>query len=146
MVVTEVAAICAYLADAFPDKQLAPPPTARERGAYYRWMFYAAGPVEAAIIDRAALGITDIPAEKQPMVGYGTYDQVVDVLDRHVAANEYMVGGRFSAADVYVGSHLAWGTQFGTLPKRASFDAYVARITARPAAKQAKALDDQLRS
>jgi len=144
-VVTEVAAICAYLADAFPDKQLAPAPTSRERGAYYRWMFYAAGPVEAAIIDRAALGITDIPAEKQPMVGYGTYDQVVDVLDRHVAANEYMVGDRFSAADVYVGSHLAWGTQFGTLPKRDSFDAYVARVTARPAAQQAKALDDQLR-
>ena len=144
-VVTEVAAICAYLADAFADAQLAPLPTSRERGAYYRWMFYAAGPVEAAIIDRAALGITEIPAEKQPMVGYGTYDQVVDVLDRHVTAHEYMVGERFSAADVYVGSHLAWGTQFGTLPKRASFDAYVARIMARPAAQRAKALDDELR-
>jgi glutathione S-transferase len=143
-VVTEVAAICAYLADAFPDAGLAPPPG--ERGGYYRWLFYAAGPVEAAIIDRAALGITDIPADKQPMVGYGTYDQVVDVLDAHVAAHQYIAGDRFSAADVYVGSHLAWGTQFGTLPKRDSFDAYLARVTSRPAAQRAKELDDKLRS
>jgi glutathione S-transferase len=143
-IVTEVAAICAYLADAFPDAGLAPPPA--ERGAYYRWLFYAAGPVEAAIIDRAAFGITDIPADKQPMVGYGTYDQVVDVLDAHVAAHQYIAGDRFSAADVYVGSHLAWGTQFGTLPKRDSFDAYLARVTSRPAAQRAKELDDKLRS
>lgn len=143
-VVTEVAAICAYLADAFPDAGLAPPVS--NRGAYYRWLFYAAGPVEAAIIDRAALGITEIPAEKQPMVGYGSYDQVVDVLDAHVSANEYIAGDRFSAADVYLGSHLAWGTQFGTLPKRDSFDAYLARVASRPAALRAKALDDQLRT
>lgn len=142
-VVTEVAAICVYLADAFPEAGLAPPLSAR--GAYYRWLFYAAGPVESAIIDRAALGITDIPADKQPMVGYGTYDQVVDVLDRHVSANQYIAGDRFSAADVYLGSHLAWGTQFGTLPKRDSFDAYLARVMARPAARRAKELDDKLR-
>lgn len=142
-VVTEVAAICVYLADAFPEAGLAPPLSAR--GAYYRWLFYAAGPVESAIIDRAALGIADIPADKQPMVGYGTYDQVVDVLDRHVSANQYIAGDRFSAADVYLGSHLAWGTQFGTLPKRDSFDAYLARVLARPAAQRAKDLDDKLR-
>ena len=79
-------------------------------------MFFAAGPVEAAIIDRAALGITDIPAEKQPMVGYGTYDQVVDVLDQHVAENEFMVGGRFSAADVYVGSPLSAALPMAAIP------------------------------
>lgn len=144
-VVTEVAAICAYLADAFPDAGLAPPPTSKERGPYYRWMFYAAGPLEAAIIDRAALGITEIPAEKQPMVGYGSYDTVVDVLDSHVAAHEYIAGNHFSAADVYVGSHLSWGTQFGTLPKRDSFDAYLGRVLSRPAAVRAKELDDKLR-
>ncbi len=144
-VVTEVAAICAYLADAFPEAGLAPPAGSKERGPYYRWMFYAAGPLEAAVIDRA-LGITDIPADKQPMVGYGSYDAVVDVLDKHVGANEYIAGDRFTAADVYVGSHLNWGTQFGTLPKRDSFDAYVTRILSRPAAARAKELDDKLRA
>jgi glutathione S-transferase len=144
-VVTEVAAICAYLADAFPEAGLAPPAGSKERGPYYRWMFYAAGPLEAAVIDRA-LGITEIPADKQPMVGYGSYDAVVDVLDKHVGAHEYIAGDRFTAADVYVGSHLNWGTQFGTLPKRDSFDAYLARILSRPAAARAKELDDRLRA
>jgi glutathione S-transferase len=142
-VVTEVAAICANLADAFPDAGLAPAPS--DRGAYYRWLFYGAGPVEAAIMDRA-LGITEIPADKQPMVGYGNYDQVVDVLDRHAGSTEYIAGNRFTAADVYVGSHLSWGTQFGTLPKRDSFDAYLARVLIRPAAQRAKELDDALRA
>ena len=144
-VVTEVAAICAYLADAFPDAGLAPAPGSKERGAYYRWMFFAAGPVEAAVIDRA-LGVTEIPADKQAMVGYGSYDTVVDVLDKHVSENEYIAGDRFTAADVYVGSHLAWGTQFGTLPKRDSFDAYLARVLSRPAALRAKEIDDKLRA
>jgi glutathione S-transferase len=143
-VVTEVAAICAYLADAFPDAGLAPPPGSQERGPYYRWLFYGAGPVEAAIMDRA-LGV-DVPADKQMMVGYGSYDTVVDVLDRHVSEHEYIAGTRFTAADVYVGSHLSWGTQFGTLPKRDSFDAYLARVLQRPAAVRAKELDDGLRA
>jgi glutathione S-transferase len=142
-VVTEVAAICAYLADAFPDAGLAPPPGSQERGPYYRWLFYGAGPVEAAIMDRA-LGV-DVLADKQMMVGYGSYDTVVDVLDKHVASHDYIAGTRFTAADVYVGSHLSWGTQFGTLPKRASFDAYLGRVLQRPAAVRAKELDDRLR-
>lgn len=144
VVVTEVAAICAYLADAFADAGLAPPPGAPERGPYYRWLFFGAGPVEAAIMDRV-LGV-EIPADKQAMIGYGSYDQVVDLLDRHVAASEYIAGERFTAADVYLGSHLAWGSQFGTLPKRASFDAYLARVTARPAAQRARDMDEKLRS
>jgi glutathione S-transferase len=143
-VVTEVAAICAYLADAFPDAGLAPPHGSQERGPYYRWLFYGAGPVEAAIMDRA-LGV-EVPADKQMMVGYGNYDTVVDVLDKHVAAHEYIAGDRFTAADVYVGSHLSWGTQFGTLPKRDSFEAYLARVLQRPAAVRAKELDDELRT
>lgn len=141
-VVTEVAACCAYLADAFPQAGLAPSPA--ERAGYYRWMFFAAGPLEAAIIDRA-LGVTDIPADKQPMVGYGNYDQVVDVLDAHIAGSEYIAGDRFTAADVYVGSHIGWGTQFGTLPKRDSFDAYLGRIMSRPAATRAREIDEKLR-
>ena len=143
-VVTEVAAICAYLADAFPDAGLAPAPGSKERGPYYRWLFYAAGPVEAAIIDRA-LGL-QVPADKEMMVGYGNYDRVVDLLDSHVSSTQYIAGDRFTTADVYLGSHLAWGTQFGTLPKRDSFDAYLARVMQRPAAVRAKELDDKLRA
>lgn len=140
VVVTETAAICTYLADAFPDAGLAPATGSPGRAAYYRWLFFAAGPLEAAVIDRA-LGI-EIPAEKRAMVGYGSYDEVVDVLDAHVGAHDYVAGDRFSAADVYLGSQIGWGTQFGTLPKRASFDAYLGRIMDRPAAVRAREIDD----
>lgn len=140
-VVTECAAICAYLAEAFPDAGLAPRDNA-ERGAYYRWLFFAAGPVESAINDRM-LGL-EIPAEREKMIGYGNYDRVVDVLDGFFARNDYVTGSRFTAADVYVGSHLIWGTQFGTLPKRDSFDAYIARLSGRPAAVRARELDAKL--
>lgn len=141
-VVTEVAAICAYLADAFPDAGLAPAPGSKDRGAYYRWLFFAAGPVEAAVIDRT-LGLV-VPDDKKVMVGYGSYDDMVEVLDQAVGANEYLAGGKFSAADVYVGSHIGWGTQFGTLPKRPNFDAYLARLMSRPAAVRAREIDDGL--
>jgi glutathione S-transferase len=143
VVVTEGAAICAYLADAFPEASLAPVPGSPERGAYYRWMFYGAGPVEAAIIDKA-LGL-DVPDDKKAMVGYGSYDTVVDVLDRHFSENEWAACGKFTAADVYLGSQIVWGTQFGTLPKRDSFDAYVGRLTSRPAAQRAQEIDAKLR-
>lgn len=139
-VVTECAAICAYLADAFPEAGLAPASGSPARGPYYRWLFFAAGPIEAAIIDRA-LGV-DVPADKRAMVGYGQYDDVVDVLDRHLASAEYVAGDRFTAADVYLGSAVAWGTEFGTLPKRPSFDAYLGRIMSRPAAIRANEIDD----
>lgn len=141
VVVTECAAICAYLADAFPEAGLAPPSGSPARGPYYRWLFFAAGPIEAAIIDRA-LGI-EVPADKRAMVGYGQYQDVVDVLDAHLAASEYVAGDRFTAADVYLGSAVAWGTEFGTLPKRPSFDAYLGRIMSRPAAIRANEIDDK---
>lgn len=140
-VVTECAAICAYLADAFPDAQLAPPPGSPARAPYYRWLFFAAGPLEAAVIDRA-LGV-DVPADKRAMVGYGNYDEVVTVLDAHLASTEYAAGDRFTAADVYLGSAVMWGTQFGTLPKRPSFDAYAARLMNRPALHRANEIDDK---
>jgi len=141
IVVTEVAAICAYLAETFPDAGLLPR-TDVERGAYYRWMFFAAGPVEAAISDRM-LGV-QVPADKEMMVGYGNYDRVVDVLDGLFSTSQYVAGDRFTAADVYVGSHIAWGSQFGTLPKRDSFGPYLERILNRPAARRAKEIDDKL--
>ncbi len=136
--VTECAAICAYLAEAFPGAGLAP--REDERADYYRWLFFAAGPVEAAITNRS-LGVAPTD-QQQRMAGYGTYDRMVDVLEQAVAAHEYIAGDRFTAADVYVGSQVIWGAQFGSLPKRDAFDAYIARLTAREAYERAAALDD----
>ena len=137
-VVTECAAICAYLADAFPDAGLAP--VAGEHADYYRWLFFAAGPVEQAVTNRS-LGV--VPTDdQQRMVGYGDYDRVIDVLEAAVSAHPYIAGDRFTAADVYVGSQVMWGTQFGTLPKRDAFLAYAARLADRPAHVRASELDD----
>ena len=138
-VVTEGAAICAYLADAFPDAGLAPP--AADRADYYRWLFFAAGPVEQAVLHRS-MGVE--PDEKQRrMAGYGSFDKLVEVMKDTVAAREWIAGDRFTAADVYFGSQIAWGTMFGTLPRLDAFTAYVERLVARPAYKRAAALDDQ---
>lgn len=141
-VVTEAAAICAYLADAFPDSGLAPP--AGERGAYYRWLFFAAGPVEAATTNRH-LGF-EPPADKTGMVGYGTYEATLDTLERAVTENAYAGGERFSAADVYVGSQVGWGMMMGTLEKRPAFADYWARVSDRDAYRRADALDGAIQS
>jgi glutathione S-transferase len=138
VVVTECAAICAYLADRFPEAGLAPPPG--ERGAYYRWLFFGAGPLEAATTDRA-LGVV-VPEEKRRMVGYGSFEEVIDALEGALEARPYLAGERFTAADVSTGSQIGWGLRFGTLPARPAFEAYVGRITARPAWGRATALDN----
>ncbi|MCP8892802.1 glutathione S-transferase family protein [Sphingomonas faeni] len=138
--VTECAAICAYLAEAFPDADLAP--HANERAAYYRWLFYAAGPVEAATANRA-LGV--VPTDSQErMVGYGNFETMVAVLEQAVGAHDYIAGDCFTAADVYVGSQVIWGQQFDWLPKRDAFANYAERLKERPAYIQAGALDDAL--
>jgi glutathione S-transferase len=138
-VVTECAAICAYLADTFPDAKLAP--TADERGSYYRWMFFAAGPLEAAVTNHA-LGF-QTPPDKSRMAGYGSYADVMDTLEKAVSAAPYIAGNRFTAADVYVGSHVSWGLGFGTIDKRPAFADYLARVTDRPGYKSANAIDDE---
>jgi glutathione S-transferase len=137
-VVTECAAICAYLADAFPKAGLAPP--LEERGDYYRWMFFCAGPLEAATTNKA-LGF-EVPADRRRMCGYGSLDNVLDALEGAVSASPYIAGDRFTAADVYVGSQIGWGLMFGTLEKRQAFVDYVARISEREAYRRAKAIDD----
>ena len=142
MVVTEVPAICTYLADAFPQAGLAPPPGDRLRGAYYRWLFFAAGPVEAAVSNSAA-GFTPKP-EQARMFGYGSFDLVVEVLEKALEHTEYLVGDRFTAADLYVGSHVGFAMMFGILPKRPAFERYFARLSARPAAVRARGLDEAL--
>ncbi len=142
VIVTEAAAICAYLADAFPQANLAPPPGDKLRGPYYRWMFYGAGPVEA-MASNQALGVV-VPDEKRGMVGYGSREQVIDTLEFAVSRGDYLVGDSFTAADLYLGAQLGWGLQFGTIDKRPAFETYVARIMTRPAAARAREIDDAL--
>jgi glutathione S-transferase len=139
-VVTEAAAICAYIADAFPDSGLAPPLAARHD--YYRWLFYFAGVVEAAVTNRA-LGML-VPAGKDRMIGYGSYEIVMDVVELAVSRADYIAGDAFTAADVYCGSHIGWGLQFGSMDRRPAFAAYWARLCARPAWQRATELDDAL--
>ena len=141
VVVTEAAAICTYLADAFPAAGLSPRPGSPERGAFYRWMFFGAGPVETAALVKA-LNAT-VPEDRTAMAGYGTHAAVADVLEKLVSANDYILGDRFSAVDVYLGSQIGWGTQFGTIEKRPGFDAYLGRIMSRPAALRAREIDDK---
>jgi glutathione S-transferase len=139
-VVTENAAICAYLADAFPQAKLAPPPGDRLRGPYYRWMFFAAGPVEYAVTNKA-LGFA-VPPERERMMGYGTVARALDTLEAAISATPYLAGDSFTAADLYVGSHLGFGMMFGTIDKRPGFENYWQRISSRPAYVRAKELDD----
>jgi glutathione S-transferase len=139
-VVTECAAICAYLADAFPAAGLAP--QAGEHADYYRWMFFCAGPVEAAITNRR-FGWE--PDDTQAVsVGFGSYDAVVNALERMLSDRPYVCGDRFTGADVYVGSQIVWGAQFKTLPERQVFLDYAARLTSRPAYRSAKEIDNAL--
>lgn len=140
-VVTEGAAICAYLASVFPEAGLSPA-TDEERAPYYRWLFFAAGPAEQAVINKVLqVKPTD---EQQRMVGYGSFDTVVDVLEQAVASHDYVCGDRFTAADVYFGSQIIWGVMFGSLPERDAFQPYIDRLTARPAYKAGKAKDEAL--
>lgn len=141
-VVTECAAICAYLADAFPGAGLAPPQADRMRGPYYRWLFFAAGPLEAAASNKA-MGFV-VPPDRKAMIGYGSMEDVVAALEGAIGDRHYLVCNKFSAADVYVGSHLIWGMQFGTIEKRPVFEKYVGGLLQRPAYKRADELDNAL--
>ena len=141
-VVTEAGAICAYLADAFPEPRLAPPPGDRLRGPYYRWLFFVAGPLEAAWTNNA-MGFV-VPQERERMMGYGRLEHVVKALEEAVSRAEYLVGDRFTAADVYLGSGIGFGMQFGAIEKRPAFEQYWRRLSARPAALRAKEIDDAL--
>jgi glutathione S-transferase len=138
--VTETAAICAYLADAFPAAGLAPPLT--DRGAYYRWLFFGAGPLESAVTNKS-LGFA-VPPGREVMAGYGNFERTIDTLASALAHGGYIAGNNFTAADVYIGSQLGWGLMFGTIEKRPAFADYVTRLHARPAALRAAQIDDAL--
>ncbi|KEY60019.1 glutathione S-transferase family protein [Serratia sp. DD3] len=142
-VVTETAAICTYLADLFPEKQLAPAPGSPERAAYYRWLFFVAGPLEAAftgkLLDQLA------PSDKAFMVGYGSYELTMNTLEFAIKQGRpYLCGEQFSVADAYLAACLNWGMYSGAIEKRPAFERYMEPILQRPAYLRAKAMDDAL--
>ena len=139
-IVTECAAICAYLADAFPGAGLAP--DVADRADYYRWLFFTSGPVEQAITAKQ-FGI-EPEADQQRMAGFGSLPAALDALEIAVAGKAFVAGDRFSAADVYVGSQIDWGLQFGTIASRPAFEAYVAPLRERAGYKRAKEIDNGL--
>lgn len=137
-VITETAAVIAYLADAFPKTGLAPAVSDPARGTYYRWLFFGAGCIEPALVDQ----MLKRPAPEQKMaVGWGSYQDVLNALKTALAKGPYLLGDRFSAADVYVGSEVIWGMMFGApgLKGERIFDDYAARLNARPALQRVSA-------
>jgi glutathione S-transferase len=139
-VITECAAICLYLADAFNDAGM----IGEDKAAYFRWILFAAGPLEAAVTNHA-VGLVP-PAEREQMVGYGSYETACKALDHAVTQTDYVAGPRFSAADVYVGSQVGWGLQFGNIPETPALRAYWDRIKNRPARLRADAADNALQA
>ena len=139
-VVTEVAAICCYLADAFPAANLAPPPA--ERADYYRWIFFTSGPVEAAFSNKAA-GWEPTP-EKQRMFGYGNYDLAIDTLEKALTGRPYIAADRFTAADLFVGANVNFMLQFKLLEPKPVFTDYAERMTDRDAYRRARDIDGKL--
>ena len=139
-VVTEVAAICCYLADAFPRSNLAPPPA--ERADYYRWIFFTSGPVEAAFSNKA-VGWEPAP-DKQRMFGYGNYDLAIATLEKALAGRDYIAADRFTAADLFVGANVNFMLQFNLLEPKPVFTDYAARMTDRDAYRRAREIDGKL--
>jgi glutathione S-transferase len=140
-IVTEVAAICAYLADEFQQKKLSIPIGDPRRGVYLKWLFFAPGCLEPAVTDRAA-------PRKEParraMLGYGDFDTTMNVLARAVEKGPWLMGDQFTAADVVIGANIRWGTIFKLIPERKEFLDYSARIAARPAVQRADEKDREL--
>jgi glutathione S-transferase len=139
-VVTEAAAICHYLAEMSAADLL---PTAEEKADYFRYLFFAAGPVEQAVTTRAMGWSVDDP-QKQGMLGFGSYDRAIDGFEEMLSDRNYVCGSRFTMADVYVGSQIDWGLAFQSIPSRPAFEAYAERLRGRDAYKAAKAIDMKL--
>lgn len=138
-VVTEAAAICQYLAEMSAPDLL---PGAHEKASYFRWLLFAAGPFEQAVVAKS-MG-WEVSPEREGMAGFGNFDRTIDAIDGWLSQRDYVCGDRFTMADVYVGSQIDWGLQFGSIPTRPAFEAYAARLRERDAYKAAKAIDGQL--
>lgn len=141
-VVTEVAAICCYLADQFPEHNLAPALTDPLRGTYYRWLFFGAGPLEMAVTAKSMQW--EVTPERERMVGFGNESLLFNALEGTLTEGPWLCGEQFTAADVYVGSALRWGLMFGTIAPRNVFNEYVESLQARPALQRAFAIDSAL--
>lgn len=135
-VVTEAAAICHYLAEMSAPELL---PRDEEKADYFRYLLFAAGPLEQASVSNS-LGWKPDDAQKG-MVGFGSYDRAVDALESMFEGRDHVCGERFTMADVYVGSQIDWGLHFKSLPSRPVFESYAERIREREAYKAAKAID-----
>ena len=136
--ITEVAAICTYLADEFPDAKLSVPIGTPRRGVYLKWLFFGPGCLEPAVTDRAA------PRKETPrraMLGYGDFDTTMNVIADAVSKANFLMGDQFTAADVVIGANIRWGMIFKMIPERKEFIDYVARLTSRPACQRAEAKD-----
>jgi glutathione S-transferase len=140
VVVTEAAAICAYLADAFPAAKLAPALDDPARGTYLRWLFFGIGCVEPAIVDRM---LSRPVVEKRGAIGYGSYDDTLNALEQAIAPGPYILGERFSAADVYLCSAIGWGMATKALEPRPTFQAYAAHCAERAAYKRSNAQNEE---
>ena len=140
-VVTECAAICAYLADAFPAARLAPPTDSPARASYYRWLFFGAGCLEPAVIDR----MFSRPAPSRPAaLGYGCYEDTVNALHKAITPGPYLLGTEFSAADVYIGAQIVFGMMVNALEARPAFQNYASRLQERPAYKRFVEKSDEI--
>ncbi|HET7383289.1 MAG TPA: glutathione S-transferase [Pseudolabrys sp.] len=140
-VITELAAICTYLADEFPDKKLNVPIGTTKRGVYLKWLFFGPGCLEPAVIDRAAPRKEEA---RRAMLGYGDFDTTMNVLAMAVKKGPWLMGDQFTAADVVIGANIRWGMIFKMIPERKEFVDYAAHIAARPAAQRAEAKDKEL--
>ncbi|NUP10624.1 MAG: glutathione S-transferase family protein [Polyangiaceae bacterium] len=141
VVISEAAAICAYLADAFPQAKLAPAVDDPARGAYYRWLFFGASCIEYAVLDHSMKR----PMPERPgVIGYGSYENVLDTLDHALAKGPWLLGDQFTAADVYVGSQIGWGMMMKSIEPRPTFQAYAGRFSERAAFKRSVAHCDEL--
>jgi glutathione S-transferase len=137
LAVAESGAICAYVAEAVPQAGLAPPVGDPARGRYLRWLFFSPGCIEQAFL--AKFGNVQLRPES---AGFGDFDRVFDLLDAAVTTGPWLLGEKFSAADVIIGSDLYFGIDiFRLVPSRPALRAYVDRCLARPALQRAKAIE-----
>lgn len=142
IVVSEASAIALYLAETFPKAGLEVPVGDDRRGEFLKWLFFGPSCLEPAILERSFPRKEPAP---RSAAGFGTADIVFDVLSKAAgAADPYLLGAKFTAADIIIGSGLRWGTMFKLVPERPQFQAYVARLAERPALKRATALDADL--
>ena len=137
--VTEVAAICAYLADAFPAAKLAPPHGSAKRGPYYRWMFFAPSCIEPAMLDKFSGTVRDNPTS----AGHGLVEDVLRTIDHALETGPYLMGDDFSAADIVFGATLNFAVMFGAFDKKPAYEDYLARLIARPANEKAREQDNK---